>query len=240
MNIIVTQNYDDLSLKAAKHAAEFINANPGVLICFAAGNTPLGVFRELVDMHKRNEVDLSSVYYTGLDEWVGLGIEDEGSCIKVMHDALYDFVSKENVLMFDGLDPDTEGQCRKAEDWINRHGGIEYALLGIGMNGHVGFNEPRTPDVEGCFTVSLDDTTKSVSMKYFGKELPVTTGITIGWRTLYNSKKVVFLASGKEKASITASSLTGLNTPDIPASLFQNHPDLTVIVDKDAASLIDI
>ena len=239
MNIIVTQDYDDLSYKAARHAAIFINNNPGALICFAAGDTPLGTFRELVVMHDRGEVDLSSVYYVGLDEWVGLGIDDAGSCIKVMHDAIYDFVPKENVLMFDGLDPDTEGQCRKTEAWIEKHSGIGYTLLGIGMNGHIGFNEPGTPDVEGCFTVVLDDTTKSVSKKYFGKERPVTTGITIGWRTLYNTREAVLMANGKEKAPIAASALTGPCTPDIPASLFQNHPNLTVLLDKDAASLVD-
>ena len=238
MIIEIAKNYCELSKKAAKKAAGYINNNPDTLVCFAAGDTPLGMFRELVTMQSNGEVDLSSVWYAELDEWMGLGIKDTGSCARVMNDAFFKAVSKERVHLFDGLDNNTERQCRKMEDWIASHGGIGFTLLGIGMNGHIGFNEPGTPDAEGCFTVALDDVTKEVSRKYFGKELPVTTGITIGWRELLKARAAVLMASGKGKAPIIKTSLQGPITLDVPASLFQKHSALTVMLDEDAAELL--
>jgi len=238
MYIKIGRDYNDLSIDTAKIIAGHIRAMPNTLVCLAAGNTPLGAFRELVAMQERGEVDLSSVWYAGLDEWVGLGPDDEGSCANVMNDALYKVIQKERIRIFDGLDSDSDRQCREMENWIKSHGGISFTLLGIGMNGHIGFNEPGTPDVDGCFTVALDDVTKSVSKKYFGKELPVTTGITIGWRTLFNAQSVVLMSSGKDKAPIVKAALQESQTPNVPASLFQNHSNLSVMLDNDAASLI--
>jgi len=239
MNIQVHKNYNDLSLTVARHAADYINKNPGSLICFAAGNTPLGAYRELVAMQYRGEIDLSSVYYVGLDEWIGLGADDKGSCFKVMHDTIYEHIKKERIFMFDGLETDTEKQCRETESQIATHGGIDYTILGIGMNGHIGFNEPGTPDIEGCFTVSLDETTKSVSKKYFGESLPVTKGITIGWRTLYNAKNIVIMATGAEKAPIVSASVSGPCTADVPASLFRNHDNIIFMFDNEASLMLN-
>jgi len=238
MVVKILKDYNELSKKAAEKAAGYIKAFPDTLVCFAAGNTPLGMFRELVKMHEQGEIDLASMWYVGLDEWMGLGIDDEGSCVKVMYDAIYRHIPKERVCMFDGLNEDADKQCREMEILIASHGGIGFALLGVGMNGHIGFNEPGTPDIEGCFTVALDDVTKSVSKKYFGKERPVTTGITIGWRTLYKAHNVVLMSSGKEKAPIIKAALDGPRTPDITASLFQNHNNITIMLDEDSASLL--
>ena len=240
MKIITAKDYCELSLLAAQKTADYINANPGSLICFPAGDTPLGMYAELVAMQKRGEVDLMSVWYAQLDEWVGLGPGDTGSCIRVMADAFFvpACISRTRVKLFNGLDPDLERQCREMEDWLASHGGIGYAVLGVGMNGHIGFNEPGTPDTEGCIIVKLDDTTKTVSKKYFGKEMPVTTGLTIGWRTLLDARSVVFMAGGATKAPIIKDALEGPVTTRLPASLFQNHRDITVMLDKDAASLL--
>jgi len=238
MTVEISNNYNELSIQVSEKIAGYINAMPGTLVCLAAGNTPLGAFRELVAMQERGEVDLSSVWYAGLDEWIGLGPGDVGSCAQVMNEALYKHISKERIRIFDGLDSDEEKQCRDMENWIKSHGGLGFTLLGIGMNGHIGFNEPGASDAEGCFLVDLDDITKSVSKKYFGKELPIAKGITIGWRTLFNAGNVVLMASGKEKAPIVKAALQGPVTPDIPATQFKKHNKLTVMLDKDAASLI--
>jgi len=239
MKIEITDSYEALSKAAAKKAANYINNNPGTLVCFAAGDTPLGTFKELLLMQKEGNVDLSTVWYVGLDEWVGLGIDDKGSCIKVMHDSLYNYIPKERVRMFNGLADDIQKECSEIYEWIIKHGGIGLSLLGIGRNGHIGFNEPGTPDVEGCFTVELDEVTKSVSKKYFGKERAVTTGITIGWRTLLDSQEVILLACGINKAQIVKKAIEEDCTPDVPASMLQKHSTLTVILDKGAASLLD-
>lgn len=240
MNIIIADDYNGMSLKAAGVVAEFINKNPGALLCFAAGNTPAGMFEELIKMHKSKEVDLSSVYYAELDEWVGLGYSDRGSCCQVMFDNYYTpaGIPKEKIHIFDGLDKDTKTQCRLMEDWIAAHGGIGLTVLGIGMNGHIGFNEPYVPDTKGCFVVPLDNVTKSVSIKYFDRPLPVEYGITIGWSTLKDAKNVILIADGEKKAQIVEASLRGPMDPSVPASLMQDHPALTVIIDKGAATRI--
>ena len=238
MIVEVANDYNELSVITAKKVAEYIKSAPGTLVCLAAGNTPLGVFRELVRMQELGEVDLSSVWYAGLDEWIGIGSDDEGSCAQVMYNALYKHIPVERIRIFDGLDTDSEKQCRDMEKWIASHDGIGFTLLGIGMNGHIGFNEPGAPDIEGCFTIALDDVTKSVSKKYFNKEQNVSTGITIGWRTLFEARYVIFMASGKEKSQIVRKALREPMTKDVPASLFREHKNLTVMLDEEAASLL--
>ncbi len=241
MNIVITDDYSGMSLTAARAAAEYINKNPGALLCFAAGATPTGMFEELIKMQELNKVDLASVFYAGLDEWVGLGYGDRGSCRQVMFDAYYTpaGIPEDRIHVFDGLDSDTQRQCRLMEKWVESRGGIGLTVLGIGMNGHIGFNEPNTPDREGCFTVPLDDTTKSVSVKYFGRQLPVEHGITIGWRMLKGAKNIILVSDGEKKAPIVKASLNGPMDSAVPASLMQDHPALTVIVDRGAALLLE-
>lgn len=238
MVTIIGANYQEMSLFAAQNVAMFINENPGRLLCFAAGTTPMGMFEKLIQMQNEKLVDLSSVYYAELDEWVGLGYEDTGSCSQVMADNYYipAGIPEERLHIFDGLDTDTEKQCNLMEEWINNHGGLGLAVLGIGMNGHIGFNEPKTTGVYGCFTVELDDVTKKVSVKYFSKTLPVEFGITIGWKMLKSANQVILIADGEKKAPIVKASLEGAITDKVPASLMQNHTNLMVILDKGSAS----
>lgn len=240
MNIFIESDYNGISFNASKTAAEYINNNPGALLCFAAGDTPLGMFEKLIEMQRKKEVDLSSVFYAELDEWLGLGYQDKGSCRQVMADNYYlpAGIPEERINVFDGLDDDTGAQCRQMEKWIELHGGIGLAVLGIGLNGHIGFNEPNTPETKGCFTVQLDDVTKAVSKKYFGRTMDIEQGITIGHSTLKDAKRLILLASGAKKAHILSTALNGKKDPLIPASLLQHHPDLTVIVDKPAAAEI--
>jgi len=240
MKIITVSDYNAMAVESAKIIAAYIKNNPGKLMCFAAGDTPLGTFAELIKMQDRGEVDLSSVYYAQLDEWVGLGPNDKGSCLQVMNEAFFGpaNISKDKINIFDGLAEDQEAQCRKAEDWIKKQGGIGFALLGVGMNGHIGFNEPGAPDTEGCFIVELDDTTKKVSAKYFGKSLPVQTGITIGRKTLLDSGEILLQISGKSKAPAAEKTLKGEIGADFPASFIRNHKNAIIMLDEDAAGLI--
>ena len=242
MNIITASNYNTLSQIAAQKAADYIRGNPNSLVCFAAGDTPLGMFKELIAMQNRGEIDLSSIWYVGLDEWVGLGSNDVGSCVKVMTDNFYEpaGISKERIRLFDGLALDINRECREMENWIVFHGGIGLTLLGVGMNGHIGFNEPGTPEQEGCFTVELDNTTKIVSAKYFGKELPVSMGVTIGWKTLMKADRVVIMACGEKKASIMEAVIEGEVSLEIPGSLFRQHPNVVFLLDDGAATGLSI
>ncbi len=237
MNITVEPDYEGVSLKAAKAVADYINIHPEALLCFAAGDTPLGMFKNLIEMQRRKEVNLTSVFYAELDEWQGLGYRDKGSCRQVMADNYYlpAGIPEKRINIFDGLDNETGAQCRKMERWIKLHGGIGLAVLGIGLNGHIGFNEPNSPETKGCFNVQLDEVTKAVSKKYFGRKMSVERGITIGWSTLKDSEQLILLASGEKKAHILKTAFNGKKDPVIPASLLQDHSDLTVIIDKNAA-----
>lgn len=238
MDIRIYDSPAEMAEKTAWSVASLIRQNPGRLICFAAGDTPLGMLRGLVRLQEEGGCDLRSMYYAGLDEWIGLGYGDKGSCAQVMKDAFYTpaGIPPEHMCIFDGLAQDADAECRKMEGWIKARGGLFLTVLGVGMNGHIGFNEPFGPDREGCFTIALDATTRAVSEKYFGKSLPVTAGITIGWRTLLTSERMFVLASGKNKASIIEQAFAGKPSSAVPASRTQEHGSLVVALDKEAAA----
>jgi len=240
MNINIYTDYDELSEKAAQKAAEYIRSNPGTLVCFAAGETPLGMFKELISMQNRGDVDLSSVFYAGLDEWVGLEPGETGTCYEVMTNAYYGpaGIPKEKLSIFNGVADDMEQECLRMENWISSHGGIGFTVLGIGLNGHIGFNEPGAPDREGCFTIPLDEVTIAVSSKYFAKVQPVNAGVTIGWRTLLKAGTAIIMVNGEAKAPVVKEAFEGPVTIGMPASVFQQHNDFTLMLDKGAASLL--
>ncbi|MCL1909737.1 MAG: glucosamine-6-phosphate deaminase [Kiritimatiellaeota bacterium] len=238
MQTFVAEDYRTLSVETAKLIAEYVRANSGALLCLAAGDTPLGAFAELVKMQDAGEVDLSSVYYAGLDEWVGLGYEDKGSCKQVMSDNFYTpaHIPRERIHVFDGLN-NPENECEKMNAWLDARGGIGLTLLGVGMNGHVGFNEPHGPSfADGALVVPLDETTKSVGAKYFNKPTPVKYGITISLAALRNARKILVMASGAKKVRIVRKAFYEPPTPEVPASLLQGHPDLTLLLDEAAAN----
>jgi len=236
---MTTQTFTDhpaFNRETARRVAAYINQNPGALLCLAAGDTPLGAFAELIKMQDAGEVNLSSVYYAGLDEWVGLGPHDKGSCRQVMDDHFYlpAKIPRERIHVFNGL-ADPAAECVAMNEWLALRGGIGLTLLGVGMNGHVGFNEPNGPDTNGAIIVELDDVTKSVGAKYFDKPQPVSRGITIGLATLRGAREILVMASGAKKSSIIQKAFFNPPTPSVPASMLQGHPNLTLLLDEAAA-----
>lgn len=234
MNLIVKKNYIEMSTTAARTVADFIINNPGSLLCFCAGDTPYGMFEQLIEMQKKGLLDLNSVYYVGLDEWVGVGEETTGSCVQVMNDHFYlpANIKPERKLIFNGLN-NPQDECKKIADYIKRHGGIGLTVLGIGMNGHIGFNEPGTDISELCGVVALDDVTKSVLPKYFGRQLPLTQGVTVSTKALSEAKQIILIASGEKKAAIIKK-IIGSKNRDIPASLLAHLEKTCLIVDRSA------
>jgi 6-phosphogluconolactonase/glucosamine-6-phosphate isomerase/deaminase len=239
VRISVSADAATLCEAVAQAAAAWIRAHPGALVCLAAGDTPLPAYARLVELQREGRVDLSSVFYVGLDEWVGLGYDDRGSCLQVMTDAFYApaGIPPARRRVFDGLaDPATE--CRAVDHWISDHGGIGFTLLGIGMNGHIGFNEPGAPDQDGCILVDLDATTRAVSIKYFGTARPVRQGVSVSARTLARAGTVFLMASGAKKAPIVAKVLAGAPHEEVPAARLVGHPGLQFFLDKDAAGSV--
>jgi len=232
---IVADDYNALSKKTARMIASFIRKNPDSLLCLAAGDTPLGAYAELIKMQAAGEVNLSDVYYAGLDEWVGLGPDDKGSCRQVMFDCFYNpaGIPCDRIHVFDGMDSPAAA-CSAMNAWLSDRGPLGLTLLGVGMNGHIGFNEPNVPAADGAIAVSLDEVTKAVSVKYFGKEQPVSTGVTIGLSTLLKAREVLVIACGEKKAPVIKNAFYGNKTPANPASMLQGHPGLVLLLDKEA------
>lgn len=236
MKLLIGRSDKDFAEIGAQYIAKFIRGNPQSLLCLAAGDTPLGMYKRLVELQHQGEVDLNSVYYVGLDEWVGIGYETKGSCMQVMMDGFYGpaQIRPENMRVFNGLAENMEEECAQVEQWVADHGGIGMTLLGIGMNGHVGFNEPYTDPQKSIVLHDLDNVTEQVGKKYFdGKSCP-TQGVTIGIRLLSGAKQVCLVASGAKKAPILRKSLMEDPTVAVPASLMQLHEQLTVIMDQEA------
>ncbi|HHW31494.1 MAG TPA: glucosamine-6-phosphate deaminase [Clostridiaceae bacterium] len=240
MDIRVFDNHDELSRNAAIFIAEHMNQNPGGLTCFAAGNTPLRTFQELIKLQSQGKVDLSSSYYVSLDEWWGIGYETKGSCVQVMTDTFYKpaGIPSDRIKVFNGLADSIEEEKERIASYIRAHGGIDLLLLGVGMNGHIGFIEPNQFKPGACVDVPLSDVTKQVSVKYFGKQLNLQTGITIGYDTIKAAKKILVLISGEEKAEIAKKTLIDAPCEEIPSSMLQKHENAVFFLDCKAARLL--
>lgn len=235
MKIQVEENAERLAEAAANCIARYIRRHPNALMCFAAGETPLLMLDKLVEMQARGEVDLASVWYVGLDEWQGIGYETKGSCCQVMRDRFYTpaGIPHERMRIWDGKAQDPARECAEIDQFIKRSGGIGLALLGVGMNGHIGFNEPGAPLDQACMVVELDEVTARVGRKYFsGKTCPMY-GMTIGMPRLLSSDQLVLMAQGAHKAPIIRKALMEEASPRIPASQLQKNPNLKVFIDQD-------
>ena len=168
MKILVGQDWNDFSVLGANYIADFIHANPGKLLCFAAGDTPLGIYKALIDIQNCGELDLSSMYYVGLDEWVGIGYETKGSCAQVMQDNFYGpaDIDLSRIRVFNGLCSDLKQECDEINTWIEKKGKIALTLLGIGMNGHIGFNEPFVDPTKNTLVIDSDAFKSMFCKKY--------------------------------------------------------------------------
>ena len=236
MKLLIGQDFSEFSAIGAKYIADFIGANPERLLCLAAGDTPLGIYKDLVEAQKSGEVNLNSMYYVGLDEWVGIGYETKGSCAQVMQDTFYGpaGIDPGRIRVFDGLCSDLENECNEVDVWIEEKGKIALTLLGIGMNGHIGFNEPNADPGKETLVIKLDNVTAEVGKKYFGGADCPGLGITVGVKRLLEADEVVLTAVGAKKGEILKKSIVDKPTAAVPSSLTQNHRGLTVITDKEA------
>jgi len=226
----------------SNHACEVVKEHlakfPDALISFPGGDTPLGFFRAFVKAVNAGEIDISCAKYVSLDEWVGLGIEDEGSCghfndVNLLKPLKKSF-AKTHII--DGKASDIITERDKLDGFIETYGVIGVSVLGIGLNGHVGFNEEGTAPGSNAHIIDLAPTTRQVMKKYFGDKFSPTQGITQGMGQILAAHKVILMANGAHKAEILKKALHGSVTPEVPASLLQNHPNLYVITDKTAST----
>lgn len=228
-----------MSKWTADKVAEEIRRKPDALISFPGGDTPLGMVHEFARMVNAGEVDISKARFVMLDEWVGLNENDEGSCARFMKDNLFDLLEKPfaEVCLFDGRAADIEAERAKHEAFIKEHGPITVSVLGIGMNGHLGFNESGVDFSLSSHIIPLHPVTRQVMSKYFGgRQLPLTHGITQGIAQIMAADTVLVIANGAKKADIVRRAIEEPVTNEVPASVIQNHPNGYFVLDEAAAS----
>ena len=240
MTIQNFSDHDALSQHTAEHIATLINQKPDALLCLASGDTPIETYRRFVALSLAGRVDVSRCTFVGLDEWVGFGPDDAGSCSYYVYRDLFRPLGlrSEQVHTFNAKAADLAAECARIDALIDSRGGLDLLLVGMGMNGHVALNEPGTPFTNGCHVVELAESTKTVGQKYFDQETVLTQGITLGLRHLTGARDVILLVSGAKKAPMLKTALTGPVTEQVPASIVQTQPNARVWVDEGAGSLV--
>lgn len=218
-----------------------IKNKPDALICLAAGHTSLEFFQMLVDANRQGGIDFSLVRVVGLDEWVGLSGGDDGSCENFLRRNIYDHINvkEENIRLFYGKAADLDEECRSIDAYIEACGGIDYMFLGLGMNGHLALNEPGTDPAKRSHVVMLDTITQQVAVKYF-KEAPyITHGITLGIKSILDSRKIHLLITGKKKREIVKKLFAPGKTNMLPGTLLKGCGNAEFIMDEQAAGLLE-
>ena len=241
MKVIVAENHEEVSRLAADILEETVRANPCCTLGLATGSSPVGMYRELSRRCREEGLDFSRVHSVNLDEYVGLAPTHEQSYRYFMeHNLFYGInIKKENTHVPNGLAKDVEIEGKEYDAAIAAAGGVDLQLLGIGGNGHIGFNEPTNRFIMGTHKVDLTHETIQANSRFFAKIEDVPTqAVTMGIGTIFNARSVLLVANGKAKANAIKAMLEGDVDPSCPASILKLHNKVYVVVDEDAASLL--
>ncbi len=242
MRIIVENDYQAMSKKAALIVASQITLKADTKLGLATGATPLAMYDKLIEMYKQNEINFSEVQSFNLDEYCGLGENHPNSYHYYMYDNFFNNINikKENVHIPNGTAENFNKECRDYEESIKKERGIDLQILGVGSNGHIGFNEPAEKLNVATEVVDLKPETIKANSRYFDRKDEVPKkAISMGMATILKADRIVLLASGKNKAEAIKNAVNGKISTKDPASLLQTHPQLTILLDKEAASLIN-
>ncbi len=232
MNFIKVNNYDELSRKAANIIAAQVISKPNCVLGLATGSTPLGTYEKLAEYNKAGDVDFSQVTSVNLDEYQGLKGDNDQSYRYFMDNNLFNKINIDRTKTFvpDGCAADLAEEGKRYDELIKSLGGIDLQLLGIGLDGHIGFNEPDEVFVGETHEVALDESTIEANARFFASKDDVPKkAITMGMMSIMQAKKILLIANGKNKKDIVEKSFNGPITPLVPASILQLHPDVTVI-----------
>lgn len=232
MRIIEAKDYTDLSRKAANVISAQVILKPHAVLGLATGSTPVGTYKQLIEWYKKGDIDFSSVTSINLDEYVGLTGDNEQSYRFFMNEHLFRHINinLERTHVPNGVATDLEAECRRYDALMEEVGGIDLQLLGIGHNGHVGFNEPGQAFEKTTHIVELGESTIQANARFFESidDVP-RQAITMGIKSIMQAKKLLLVANGPDKKEIVEKALHGPVTPSVPASILQFHPNLTVI-----------
>ena len=242
MRIYIEKDYDGMSRRAATVIAGEIIHNPACVLGLATGSTPEGAYKYLVDWYKQGMLSFKDVLSVNLDEYVGLAPTHDQSYRYFMQSNLFDHVDivPEHTRVPDGLTKDPKAFCAEYDAYIRSLGYVDLQLLGIGRNGHIGFNEPGDCFVKETHVVDLAESTIDANARFFASAADVPRqALTMGIGCIMAARRVLVAASGADKADAVASMVKGPITPEVPASILQLHPDVVLVADEAALSKLD-
>ncbi len=237
MRVYCAKDYDHASRIAANIISAQVIMKPDCVLGLATGSTPIGTYEELIRRYEQGDLDFSKVHSINLDEYKGLSPENDQSYRYFMNTHLFDKINidKKNTYVPDGLEPDKEKACRDYEEIIRVHGGVDLQVLGLGHNGHIGFNEPGSVFEKETHCVTLSDTTREANARFFSSmdEVP-TEAYTMGIGSIMQAKKIIVIVTGEGKREIVKKAFQGPITPEVQASVLQLHKDVILVGDEAA------
>ena len=226
MRIIVCENYEEVSKKAAQMILSQVTLKPNSVLGLATGSTPIGMYENLVSLNKKGDIDFSEVRTFNLDEYYKLPKENDQSYHYFMYKNLFDHIN-------------INAECERYDELLKEAGGVDIQVLGIGNNAHIGFNEPTINFEKGTHLVQLEDSTIEANSRFFDniEDVP-KKAITMGVGSIFKSRKIMLIATGENKAEAIYNTVYGKVVPEVPASILQFHSDIVLILDKEAAKLL--
>ena len=243
MKIYKAKDYKDMSRKAANIISAQVIMKPNCVLGLATGSTPIGTYDQLVEWYNKGDLDFSEVTTVNLDEYKGLPRTNDQSYYYFMHQHLFDRVNidPERTNVPNGMEPDAEKECGRYEELIRSLGGVDLQLLGLGHNGHIGFNEPGEAFEKETHCVDLTESTIEANKRFFAYADDVPKhAYTMGIKTIMQAKKILIVVNGENKADIVERAFFGPVTPEVPASILQLHNDVTLVGDEAALAKIGI
>jgi glucosamine-6-phosphate deaminase len=240
MKVIVVKDYEEMSEQGAEIMKEVIKNNPSCVLGLATGDTPIGMYNRLAEAYEKGELDFSKVRSVNLDEYYPISPDNDQSYRYFMNKNLFDRVNidKANTNVPDGMAENVEKSCAEYEAKIDAFGGIDIQVLGIGRNGHIGFNEPDSELIPTTHLTKLTDNTIEANSRFFASENDVPKhAITMGIASVFKARKIIVVASGASKAEAIRATVCGNLSTNCPASLLRLHNDVTIICDEAAYSL---
>ena len=241
MNVLIYDNEEQIGIAAGNYMGGQVLQKPDSVLGLATGSTPLKPYKQMIELYKKGAIDFSKVTTFNLDEYVNLDVKDKNSYHSFMHENLFDHINipEDSINFLNGNAEDLEKECIDYENRIKEAGGIDIQLLGIGSNGHIAFNEPSDCFQRWSHIVELKESTVKDNSRFFKsiEEVP-TKAVTMGIGSIMQAKKILIIALGKNKANAIKQLIDGNVTPECPASVLQFHTDVTLMLDRDAASLL--
>ncbi len=241
MDIRIFKTAEEIGVEAAKIFTDKVKEKPCCILGLATGATPIPTYKNIIKTYENGEVSFKDVKTYNLDEYCNLPKDDKNSYYTFMHEQLFNGldIKEENVHFLNGNVDDVDKECKRYDDEITNAGGIDVQLLGIGNNAHIGFNEPADKFTDGSFKVKLTDSTINANKIYFDEGMMPHYALTMGINQIMKADKIILIATGPKKAQAVKNFIEGDVTPEVPASVLQNHKDVVIFLDEDAASLLN-